>query len=99
IARDFRLTIRDLDQEAAATRTQMTSGPEVHEIRARLEAGAPVPTLRSGFLQAVGHDRLVRIAASSDAVIRLLHRPGHFVFAGQPLPMVWPNTAGPAGAD
>ena len=99
IARDFRLTIRDLDEEAAATRTQMTSGPEVHEIRARLEAGAPVPTLRSGFLQAVGHDRLVRIAASSDAVIRLLHRPGHFVVAGQPLAMVWPITAAPDVAD
>jgi uncharacterized membrane protein len=99
IARDFRMTIRDLDAEAAATRTQMTSGPGVHEIRVRLEAGAPVPTLRSGFLQAVGHDRLVRIAASSDAVIRLLHRPGHFVVAGQPLAAVWPVSAAPDVAE
>jgi uncharacterized membrane protein len=95
IARDFRSTLGDLNEEAAGTRTQTTVGPEMDEIRVRLQAGAPVPTRRSGFLQAVGHDRLVRIAASSDAVIRLLHRPGHFVVAGQPLAVVWPVFAAP----
>jgi uncharacterized membrane protein len=99
IARDFRMTLRDLNQEAAATRMQVTAGPEMDEIRLRLETGAPVPTRRSGFLQAVGHDRLVRIAESSDAVIRLLHRPGHFVVAGQPLAVVWPDFAAPDVAE
>jgi uncharacterized membrane protein len=36
---------------------------------------------------------LVRIAASADATIRLLHRPGHFVAEGQQLAMVWPPQA------
>jgi uncharacterized membrane protein len=99
IAGDFRRTLRDLNEEAAATRTQMIAGPEMDEIRLRLETGAPVPTRRSGFLQAVGHDRLVQIAASSDAVIRLLHRPGHFVVAGQPLAVVWPVFAAPDVAE
>jgi len=93
IARDFRMTIHDLNQDAAATRTPMTAGPGMDEIRLRLETGAPVPTQLSGFLQAVGHDRLVRIAASSDAVIKLLHRPGHFVIAGRPFATVYPRQA------
>jgi uncharacterized membrane protein len=99
IALDFRSTLRDLREEAAATRARVTTGPETAELRIQLEAGAPVPTLRSGFLQAVGHDRLVRIAASSDAVIRLLHRPGNFVVAGQPLAVVWPVSAAPEVAE
>src|SRR5262249_36986965 len=50
----------------------------------------------SGFLQAVGYDRLLAIATEYDAVIRLLHRPGHFVVAGQPLARVYPaTTVGP----
>jgi len=44
-------------------------------------------------LQAVGYLRLVAIATQSDAVIRLLHRPGHFVVAGQPLARVVPPSA------
>jgi uncharacterized membrane protein len=99
IALDFRFTLRDLREEAASTRPQETTGPDTEEVRVRLEAGAPVPTRRSGFLQAVGHDRLVRIAASSDAVISLLHRPGHFVVAGQPLAVVWPTFAAPDVAE
>jgi uncharacterized membrane protein len=99
IARDFRATLGDIREEAAAIRAPATAGPEADEIRLRLEAGAPVPTRRSGFLQAVGHDRLVRIAASSDAVIRLLHRPGHFVVAGQPLAVVWPVFTAPDVAE
>jgi uncharacterized membrane protein len=94
IARDFRSTLWDLNQEAVRTRSPVSAiGPEMQEVRARLEAGAPVAARTSGFLQAVGHDRLVRIAASSDALISLLHRPGHFVVEGQPLAVVWPAHA------
>jgi uncharacterized membrane protein len=47
-------------------------------------------------LQAIGYRRLLAIATESDAVIRLLHRPGHFVVAGQPLARVFPpSAAGP----
>ena len=91
IARDFRSTVRELNDEAARTRARATDvGPDLREIRVRLQAGSPVPAHQSGFLQAVGHERLVQIATSSDAVISLLHRPGHFVVEGQPLALVWP---------
>ncbi len=94
IARDFRSTLRELNQEAVRARPGAEStGPEIQEVRSRLETGAPVAARTSGFLQAVGHDRLVRIAASSDALISLLHRPGHFVVEGQPLAVVWPAHA------
>ena len=35
------------------------------------------------------------MARPHGAVIRLLHRPGHFVVAGQPLARVWPDSAAP----
>jgi uncharacterized membrane protein len=94
IARDFRSTLRDLNEEAVRTPSRVTAtGPEMQEVRVRLEAGSPVGARTSGFLQAVGHDRLVRIATSSQAIISLLHRPGHFVVQGQPLAVVWPAHA------
>ena len=94
IARDFRSTIRELNEDAVRTRSRVEpAGPELLEVRERLEAGTSIPASTSGFLQAVGHERLVLIAASSDAIIRLLHRPGHFVVEGQPLAVVWPVAA------
>ena len=36
---------------------------------------------------------MVDIAARTDAVIRLDHRPGHFLVAGRPLATVWPQGA------
>src|SRR5437773_906995 len=53
----------------------------------------------AGFVQSVGHEQLVRIAASSNATIQLLHRPGHFVAEGQPLARVWPVDAAQVVAD
>ena len=54
------------------------------------EGGQVVRATRSGYLQFVGYSQLVSIAEESDAVIRLTHRPGHFVVAGRPLATVWP---------
>jgi uncharacterized membrane protein len=47
----------------------------------------------SGYLQFVGYAQLVEIAAQTDSVMRLEHRPGHFVVAGRPLAVVWPRGA------
>jgi uncharacterized membrane protein len=44
----------------------------------------------SGYLRFVRHATLVRIAAESGAVIRLHHRPGHFLTQGHPMATVWP---------
>ncbi|MGO9657652.1 MAG: DUF2254 domain-containing protein [Acidimicrobiales bacterium] len=57
------------------------------------DRGAPVTAGTSGYLQFVGYAQLVGIASRLDAVIRLDHRPGHFVVAGGPLATVWPRGA------
>ena len=57
--------------------------------------GSEVTATKSGYLQFVGYQRLVALAARHDAVVQLLYRPGHFVTHGLPLARVWP----PATAD
>jgi uncharacterized membrane protein len=95
IALDFRKTLANVTSDAARMQVPLTGEPvDMHSLSDRIrELGAPVPAQASGFLQAVGHERLVEIAISCDAVIRLLHRPGHFVVAGQPMAYVEPPTA------
>jgi uncharacterized membrane protein len=96
IAEDFGSTVDEYYQEAGKLSALGETGLSVSEILVRMEDdGVSVPARSSGFLQAVGHDRLVRIATSSGAVIRLLNRPGHFVVAGRPLAVVWPPEAAP----
>lgn len=93
IARDFRVNLDGFRREAARA-SDGGSQEGAGETRARFDAGGgAVFAGSSGFLQAVGHARLVRIATSADATIRLLHRPGHFVVEGQQLALVWPPTA------
>ena len=94
IARDFRSTVGDLQRDAVRIRSRVAvTDDEMRDLGERLASGTPVPALTSGFLQAVGHDRLVRIATASEAVISLLHRPGHFVVEGQELAVVSPPQA------
>ena len=57
--------------------------------------GAEVTAKQSGYLQFVSYGQLIDIAEDLDAVIRLAHRPGHFIVANRPLARVWP--AGAAG--
>jgi uncharacterized membrane protein len=54
-----------------------------------------VRATKSGYLQFVRYDTLIAIAARKSAVIRLLHRPGHFVVQGHPLAIVFPAAAAP----
>src|ERR1700693_1503351 len=92
IARDFRVNLEGIRTEAGTL--EQDQGERPSDVRGRFETGGgAVSALSSGFLQAVGHGRLVRMATSADAVIRLLHRPGHFVVEGQQLAMVWPPEA------
>ncbi|MGO8874659.1 MAG: DUF2254 domain-containing protein [Acidimicrobiales bacterium] len=57
--------------------------------------GVTMPALESGYLQFVAFSQLVEIAEDAGAVIRLAHRPGHFVVAGRPLGTIWPAAAAP----
>src|SRR5213080_1852627 len=101
IARDFRSTLEALQDEAARM-LPARSGPDddARELSTRLEEASELVRARTaGFLQSVGHEQLVRIAASSNATIQLLHRPGHFVAEGQPLARVWPVDAAQVVAD
>ena len=78
----------------SAPRAQLDTGRSVPELIALInERGATVPSHASGYLQFVGYAQLVDIAAHLDAVVRLDHRPGHFIVSGQPLATVWPGGA------
>jgi uncharacterized membrane protein len=57
------------------------------------ERGVIVPSSTSGYLQFVGYAQLIDIASRTDSVIRLDHRPGHFIATGRPLATVWPGGA------
>jgi uncharacterized membrane protein len=92
IARDFMVAVDALRTQAVVLDRGTVGG------RTSLEAltvqidreGASIPAASSGFLQAVSHARLIEIASSSDAVIRLLFRPGQFVVQGLAVAIVWP---------
>ncbi len=94
IARDLSGAI---DAESGDGREAPEAGPSVPEVLTRIsESGGTVPAPASGYLQFIRHRPLVALAAEKGAVIRLLHRPGHFVVAGHPMALVWPADAAPA---
>jgi uncharacterized membrane protein len=94
IARDLS---RAIDVESTATGAVIESGPSVAELVTRMdENGGPVPAPSSGYLQFIRHETLVALATEKGAVIRLLHRPGHFLVRGHPMAMVWPPQAADA---
>jgi len=75
------------------------AGPSLSEMLVRLdEDSAVVRAPSSGYLQYVSMSTLIDIARQGHAVIRLLHRPGHFVMEGEPLANVWPAAAAPGVA-
>jgi uncharacterized membrane protein len=57
------------------------------------DRGAAVPSQVSGYIQYVGYSQLVGIATRTDSVIRLEHRPGHYLATGRALAIVWPRGA------
>jgi uncharacterized membrane protein len=70
------------------------AGPSLSEMLVRLEEDSGVVRATvSGYLQYVSMNTLIDISTRSHAVIRLLHRPGHFVVEGEPLANVWPAAA------
>jgi uncharacterized membrane protein len=91
---------RDLSRAIDAERSDGTtpeSGPSVVELLARMRAGGgTVPAPASGYLQFIRHRTLVRLAAEKGAVVRLLHRPGHFLVEGHAMAVVWPAQAAEA---
>jgi len=97
IARDLMRAIDgEFPEQSNGVKRPETVGPgkSVPELLQLIdERGGTVPANASGYLQFVGYAQLVDIAAHFDAVIRLTHRPGHFIAAGRPLATVWPPEA------
>jgi uncharacterized membrane protein len=84
-----------VEAEAAASGSgagrEAGGDPAPDVLQAILERGGKtVVAPASGYLRFVRHATLVRIAAESGAVIRLHHRPGHFLTQGHPMATVWP---------
>ncbi|WP_375479329.1 DUF2254 domain-containing protein [uncultured Jatrophihabitans sp.] len=72
-------------------RRVFATGRSAEQLRELLAGeGFPVVATKSGYLQFVGYERLVRIATKHDVVLQVMHRPGHFVTHGLPLARVWP---------
>ncbi|GAB2718687.1 DUF2254 domain-containing protein [Kitasatospora kifunensis] len=91
IATDLARAIEAQGAEDQPAPEQGDSGPGREHLLALVAArGAAIPTTASGYLQYISHERLVRIATETDAVIHLPYRPGHFMVQGQPLAVVWP---------
>lgn len=82
---EFPLAMPDVGEEVGRTADEL--------IRLLDDRGAVVPATESGYLQFVSYGELVAIATRLDAVIRLAHRPGHFIVTGRPLATVWPGGA------
>ena len=88
---------RAIDAESGAERGGPEAGPSVSELMVRMdEGGGVVPAPASGYLQFIRHETLIGLAAEKGAVIRLHHRPGHFVVGGHPMATVWPAGAAPS---
>jgi uncharacterized membrane protein len=86
-----------IDAESSADPTTLESGPSVAELLTRLaQSGDEVAAPASGYLQFIRHEELIGLAAEKGAVIRLWHRPGHFVVNGHAMATVWPPAAAPA---
>jgi uncharacterized membrane protein len=84
------------EQGSAPQSPQQENGPTAVELLSRAEAGGGVLLApASGYVQFIGHQNLVRLAAEADAVINLEHRPGHFIVRGHRFATVWPPQAAP----
>ncbi len=96
IARDLDRAIdAEFPEHQGAMGSERSSAVTADLLEALRIRGAEVTAKQSGYLQFVSYGQLIDIAEDLDAVIRLAHRPGHFIVANRPLARVWP--AGAAG--
>jgi uncharacterized membrane protein len=52
--------------------------------------GYPVRVKKAGYIQYIDPDTILDLAKEKDLVIRLLHKPGHFVRRDMAVALVWP---------
>jgi len=92
VGRALRVSIEKLLSEA--------EGSSFLEIRLRNEKDVPeelekktrpVPDSRSGYLQAVDYESLLRIAEENDLLLSISYRPGDFIPPDKGIVSVWPD--------
>src|SRR6266852_4465096 len=74
IAQDFRTTLAQLQADEWQLVQLGADHDDFDKLNQLADLGGAIAANASGFLQAIGYERLVAIATESDAVIRLLHR-------------------------
>ena len=52
--------------------------------------GYPVRVQGTGYIQYIDPEYMLTLAGEKDLVIRLLRKPGHFVWSGTVVALVWP---------
>lgn len=65
--------------------------PSVDFLDAFDQTARPVCSTEDGYLQFIDGDGLIELAEKENIVIRLARPPGHYMVAGCPLAMVWPE--------
>lgn len=65
--------------------------PSDHFLDAFDQTARPVCSTKDGYLQFIDGDGLIELAEKENIVIRLVRQPGHYMVAGSPLAMVWPE--------
>lgn len=65
--------------------------PDAGLLDALEREASPVAAARDGYLQLIDADALMALATEEDVVLRLEHRPGHYIVADRPLVRVWPG--------
>jgi uncharacterized membrane protein len=77
---------------AEASENQNLSGSESCEMDSLTESEAyPLRVRRTGYIQFVDPEIILNLAKERDLMLRLLHKPGHFVLSGEVAALVWPG--------
>ncbi len=54
------------------------------------EPGYVIRTRRTGYIQSIDLERMLKLANEANLIIQLNRKPGHFVIAGDQMALVWP---------
>ena len=64
--------------------------PRARRIALAETEGYPVRARSTGYIQYIDPEIMLTLAREKDLVIRLLRKPGHFVWPGAVVALVWP---------
>ncbi len=92
IVDDLAPAIAGWHTRASSHDTTETTSDEA--IAKAIASGAKIVCARSGYVQEIEHEALVRAATRADFVVHVLFRPGQFVLRGEPLAAVVPAAKG-----